>query len=157
MKAIMKNNVENGMKMDEIDKRILKALQEDARRSFSALGRLINLSQPAVAERVRRMERRGIITGYHAQVNPAAVGLPIRVIIQFVSKSSKKTAINFIQATPAISECLSVTGKDCFVLRADVASIAALDQLLTALGKLGETDTSIILSDLMERRAIELI
>src|SRR5690606_42076999 len=68
--------------LDAVGRRILEELQRDARLSYAELGRRVHLSTPAVAERVRRMEEAGIITGYHAAVNPAALGLPIRAILR---------------------------------------------------------------------------
>jgi len=67
--------------MDGIDRKIIQHLVADGRTSFAALGRAVNLSTPAVHHRVRRLERRGVITGYGARVSPAAIGLGLSGLV----------------------------------------------------------------------------
>src|SRR5947199_4292172 len=77
--------LENERLLDETGWHILEALQQNARLSFSELGQRVGLSSPAVAERVRKMEDAGIITGYHAEVNLAKLGFPVMAIIRMTS------------------------------------------------------------------------
>ena len=68
--------------MDRVDWRILAELQQDARMFFNELSRAVNLSAPAVADRVRRLQDTGVITGYHAQVDPTRAGRAVRAIVR---------------------------------------------------------------------------
>src|SRR5579875_2870126 len=77
--------LENEKLLDETGWQLLHELQQNARLSFSELGQRVGLSSPAVAERVRKMEDAGIITGYHAEVNPAKLGFPVMAIIRMTS------------------------------------------------------------------------
>ncbi|MBZ0309389.1 MAG: Lrp/AsnC family transcriptional regulator, partial [Anaerolineae bacterium] len=102
--------------MDEINWRILEELQQDARISFSELGRRVGLSSPAAAERVRRLEEAGIIEGYQTKINLTRLGLPMLVIIRASTHgnfASEKLA-ECVQHLPEILECYKVTGDDCY-------------------------------------------
>src|SRR4029453_18000373 len=68
--------------LDEINRQLLQELQSDARVTMAELGRRINLSPPAVAERIQRLERAGVITGYRAEVDPKAIGFPIAAVVR---------------------------------------------------------------------------
>src|SRR5215510_9600660 len=81
--AVMTNESEK--LLDETGWQLLCALQENARMSYADLGRRVGLTPPAVADRIRRLEAEGIITGYHATVNPAKLGLALTAIIRFKS------------------------------------------------------------------------
>src|SRR5579875_2901570 len=115
-------DVDNGL--DEVDWRILGELQTNARITFAELGRQVGLTAPAVAERVRRLETTGIITGYHAQVNPEKLGLPLTAFIRFKTyQSARPNPERIIAQHPEILECHLVTGDDCFIMRAVVTSV----------------------------------
>src|SRR6476661_5334561 len=85
------------MEFDAMDAKILDILQADARTTLAEIGRRVHLSQPAVAERVRRLEAAGVIAGYHAQVNAAALGYGITAFIR-VSKRSHQTPVEVVAA-----------------------------------------------------------
>src|SRR5207247_5721473 len=78
----MRGNAYERSLLDDSNRRLLEELQTDARLTIAELGRRINLSAPAVAERIQRLERAGVITGYRAEVDPKAIGFPIRVIVR---------------------------------------------------------------------------
>jgi Lrp/AsnC family transcriptional regulator, leucine-responsive regulatory protein len=142
--------------LDETYWAILQALQENARVSFAELGKRVGLTAPAVAERVRKMEDAGIINGYHADVNLAALGLPISVIIQLASPHGRsKDIVEMVKDTPEVTACHNLTGRDCYMIQAAVASIPHLETLLAKLSSYGQTTTSIILSSPVRRRVIE--
>ncbi|HEX3245638.1 MAG TPA: Lrp/AsnC family transcriptional regulator [Chloroflexota bacterium] len=144
------------MNIDDVSWKILQALQENARISFSELGRQVGLTPPAVAERVRRLEDVGIIEGYRAVVNVQKLGLPLNAIIRFAARGrgSAETKRR-LAGIPEIIECFHVTGEDCYVLRIAVPSTAHLEGLLERLTDFGDTTTSIVLSTPFASRVID--
>lgn len=142
--------------LDEIGWKILQELQEHARLSFAELGRRVGLSIPAVTERVRRMEDAGIITGYHADIDPEKVGLPITAFIRMNivgDMTPRLTAL--LKELPEISECHRGTGGDSFIMKVNVASVHHLERLIDRLLPFGTTTTSIVLSSPVAKRFFE--
>ncbi len=134
---------------------LLRALQEDARLSFSELGRRVGLSPPAVAERVRRLEEAGIITGYHAQVNTEKIGFALMAYIRMSSACEHWGRLSALtRELPEVLECHRISGEDCFLLRVVVSSVPHLEALINQLAPYGRTITSIVLSSLVRRRII---
>jgi Lrp/AsnC family leucine-responsive transcriptional regulator len=143
------------VEFDAMDAKILDILQTDARTTLAEIGRRIHMSQPAVAERVRRMEAAGVITGYHARINPAALGYGITAFIR-VAKRSHETPVEVIASqVPEIIECHSITGDDCSILKVVAPSVAELEKVIVQLTRCGVTSTSLILSSSIERKAIK--
>lgn len=142
--------------LDEVNWRILIELQKNGRISHTELGRKVGLTQPAVAERVRRLEEAGVITGYHASVNPAKVGLPVTAIIRITTSDARcgQRLGLAVRDMPEVQECHWVTGVDCCVLKVAVASVQHLDEFHRRLREYGQTTTSIVLSTAVERRPI---
>jgi Lrp/AsnC family leucine-responsive transcriptional regulator len=139
---------------DLMDAKILEILQGDARITLAEIGRRIHMSQPAVTERVRRMETTGVITGYHARVNPAALGYGITAFIR-VSKRSHETPVEVVAAqVPQIVECHSITGDDCSIVKVVASSVGELEKVIVELTRCGVTSTSLILSSFIERKPI---
>lgn len=140
--------------LDLMDARILEILQADARLTLAEIGRRIHLSQPAVAERVRRMEAAGIITGYHARVNPEALGYGITAFVRIASQTSDSPILKITEEVPEVVECHSITGEDCVIVKVVAASVRELERVITRLARCGVTSTSLILSSSIEHRAI---
>ena len=145
----------NVVDLDAVAWKILEALQHNARMSFAELGRKIGLSTPAVAERVRRLEEAGIIIGYHAAVDTAKVGVPIRVLVRLTIHGGDlqvQRTVTAMKEFVEISRCHRITGAESFVIEADVVSIRHLEALIDKLSTLGATSTSTVLSSPVLRR-----
>jgi Lrp/AsnC family transcriptional regulator, leucine-responsive regulatory protein len=130
--------------LDLYDARILAELQADARLSMAALGRRVHLSQPAVTERVRKLEAAGVITGYRAVVDPAKLGYGIRAIVR-VGRCDYPEVIRRIEQLPEVRTAYNVTGEDSWVMEIAVKDVAHLDAVLWNLSDLTETSTAVIL------------
>lgn len=143
------------LELDAMDGKILDILQADARTTLAEIGRRIHMSQPAVAERVKRMEAANVIAGYHARVNPAALGYGITAFVR-VAKRGHDTPVEVIAAqVPEIVECHSITGDDCSIVKVVASSVAELEKVIIELTRCGVTSTSLILSSYIERKAIK--
>jgi Lrp/AsnC family transcriptional regulator, leucine-responsive regulatory protein len=141
--------------LDDVNWRILVALQENARVSFSELGRRVGLTPPAVAERVRRLEEAGVITGYRAQLDVAKLGLPLSAIIRLAPRARDAREVGrLVRSLPEVLECHHVTGEDCYVLRVAFPSMGHLESLLEQLLRCGITTTSMVLSTPVTHRVV---
>src|SRR6266851_6080789 len=140
--------------LDETGWQILEQLQQNGRMSFAELGRHVALTLPAVAERVRKMEDTGIITGFRAEVNPAKIGLPIAAFIRISVVGDVFSRIaKAVRDMPEVLECHRGTGADSFTLKVVVESVQHLESLIDKLTPFGTTSTSIVLSTLVKNRA----
>ena len=139
--------------LDETDRRIVKELSNDGRVSFAELGRRVNLSPPTVAERVQRLERQGVITGYRAEIDPRALGYPLEAIVRVKPAPGQLARVPELAATiPQVGECHRITGEDCFFMRLHLRSIDELSELLDQFLVYGETTTSIVNATPVPRR-----
>lgn len=132
---------ENGIQaeLDRLDLKILNALQRQGRMSMTELGQVIGLSTSPVAERVKRLERRGVITGYHARVNPAALGRTLLVFVE-ITLSSKSPQVfekvrRELQHLPAVLECHLVSGSFDYLVKARLGQMAEYRELLGSILK----------------------
>lgn len=131
--------------LDETDRRIIDELGQNGRISFAELGRRVNLSPPTVAERVQRLERDGVITGYRAVIEPRALGYQLTAIVRIKPAPGQLKRIPELAAEiPEIGECHRITGEDCFFLKLHLRSIEELAELLDRFLAYGETTTSLI-------------
>ena len=138
--------------LDPVGRRLLVALQDNARLSYQELAARVGLSPPAVAERMRRLEEAGIIVGYRAEVDASKLGLPITAFIRCNSPGPQVGRL--ARETPEILECHRITGGDAFILKAVVASVAHLEALIDRLLPYGQPTTSIVLSSPVPGRGI---
>jgi len=151
-------SVPNVVELDATAWKIIEALQRNARLSFAEIGRKIGLSTPAVAERVHRLEEAGVITGYHASLDAAKLGVPIRVLVRLTIPGGElqiSRTVTALKELSEISRCHRITGAESFVIEADVVSIRHLEALIDRLSALGATSTSTVLSSPVERREIQ--
>ena len=139
--------------IDEIDRQIVGCLAEDARMSLKVLSARVGLTSPSTAERVKRLEERGVIQGYGAHVNLAALGYTLQAQVRVRPMPGMLHRVDkMIQAIPECIECDKVTGEDCFVMRLVVRSIAQLDELLDGLAEYAQSNTAIVKSSPVVRR-----
>ena len=139
--------------LDTYDTRILAELQGDARLSLAKLGRRVHLSQPAVTERVRKLEAAGVIRGYRATVNLAALGYGIRALVR-VGRVEYSRMARLVGETPEIVNAWNITGEDSWMLEIAVTDVAHLDAVVSQMCLLAETSTSIILKTVREHRVM---
>jgi len=146
--------------LDSISWKILELLQDDARISFAELGRKVGLSTPAVSERVRRLEESGVITGYHATIEPAKIGLPIAISIRLTVAGGEvqmNRTIAAVKKSPEVIRCHRVTGAESFLIEALVVSVRHLEALIDSLSTLGVTSTVTLLSSPVKRRKLRAV
>ena len=120
---------------------------------MAELGRRIGLSAPAVAERVQRLERAGVIRGYQAELDPAALGYPVAAVVRVRPAPGQLQRIPEIaRETPEVGECHRITGEDCYLVRLHLHSIDDLEEILDRFTPFGMTTTSIVHSTPVPRR-----
>ena len=141
--------------LDDTDWAILEDLQRDGRIPFSELGRRVALSAPAVTERIRRMEQAGVIAGYRAVVDPAALGAGIEARVRVrVPHGSTDRFRHHVVGRPEVLPCDHVTGDDCMVLRVRTTSMARLEGIVGAVGTFGATTTTLVFSSEVRDRPV---
>ena len=146
--------------IDQIDHQIISLLQEDARLSNAAIAEKVGLTTSTVHERVKKLERKGIIKGYVAVVDAETLGKPIMAFIRLTVGSasidyleSKDSVLNICQDEPDVLECHTVAGEDCYILKVRAASPGDLEKLIERIrcnAQVSRTTTSIVLSTLKE-------
>ena len=143
--------------IDAINLRIIEELQEDGRLSVAELGRRVGLSAPAVSERLQRLERGGVITGYRAEVDPRALGLALSAVIRIrPAPGQLENVAKLAQRTLEVVECRRITGEDCYIALAHVRDVEHLEDVIDHFVALGQTTTSIVQSSPVPRRGIEV-
>ena len=143
--------------LDEIGRNLLSALQENARLSYAELGRRVGLSPAATAERLRRLEEAGIITGYRVEIDREALGLPVLAIIRMTCDGAKyRPFLKVVKALDGVLECHHVAGGDAFIMKVAAASVEDLGKLVEKLLDFGVPTTSIVFSSPVEGRKFRL-
>ncbi|AUZ27178.1 Lrp/AsnC family transcriptional regulator [Bacillus cabrialesii] len=133
--------------MDEIDKKLLELLQENARITIIELSKKLNLSRPSVNDRLRRLQENGVIQGFTARVSAEAIGKGTIVIIQIGNlKIECRRFEELIKEETDILECHRVTGTNSYFLKAAVATMKDLEALVDRLIPYGQLNTSVVLS-----------
>ncbi|PYS99356.1 MAG: AsnC family transcriptional regulator [Acidobacteria bacterium] len=143
--------------IDEIDRKILKELQLDARVSYAELGRRVGLTTPAVIERVRKLEDAGVIVGYRAEIDTSKVGLPIMAFVRMsITGVDYSHIIEVAEQSNEVLECHRGTGGDSFIMKVAVASVEHLQQIIDKLTPYGITTTAIVLSSPVKHRPVSI-
>ena len=142
-----------GVELDESDRRLIAALDRNARTSTADLAKLIGLSPQSTSDRVKRMEDLGVITGFTVRLDPLALGLGIGAYIRIRPAMGELQRVAALVAEiPEIIECDRVTGEDCFVAKAFVGQMDELEGVIDRLLPHAQTNTSIIQSTPVKRR-----
>ncbi len=145
----------DGGLLDDTGLRLLEELQHDARVSLAELGRRVGLSSPAVAERIKRLEGAGVIRGYHADIDPRALGYTLGVVIRIRPAPRQIADVAALARDSAeVVECHRVTGDDCYVVTAFVRDVEHLEQVIDRFVAYGQTTSSIMQSSPVPRRGI---
>ena len=147
--------------LDQIDLKLVSALQQDGKASLMALGNLVGLSAPSVMERVRKLEQAGVITAYRAEVNARLLGLDITAFIGVsINYPDKIEAFkDWVAGEPRVLECHHVTGGATLLIKIKCQNTASLEQLISTMrSELGaeRTETMVVLSTSEERSALPI-
>ncbi len=143
--------------LDRIGWKIIEELQRDARISWAELGRRVGLTTPAVAERVHRLEKLGVIRGFHADISLERLGLPILIFVRLSMAGPESLVRSFQQQVKTwdeVMECHRVTGSDSFIVKARVVAVEHLERFLDKLGHYGTTSTATVLSSPVLQRTM---
>lgn len=136
--------------MEATDRRIVDLLRRDGRLSFTDLGKELGLSTSAAHQRVRRLEERGVITGYSARIDAGKVGLPITAFISVtpVDPAAPDDVPDRLRELTEIEACYSVAGDESYILTVRVASPGALEDLIARIRAVAAvaTRTTVVLS-----------
>jgi Lrp/AsnC family leucine-responsive transcriptional regulator len=147
--------MESSALLDEIGRNMLSLLQENARLSYAEIGRRIGLSPAATAERLKRMEDAGIITGYRVDLDREALGLPILAIIRMSCDGAKyRPFLKAVKGLQNVVECHHVAGGDAFILKVVAPSVEELERLVEKLLDYGVPTTSVVFSSPVARRSL---
>jgi len=143
--------------IDELSLNLLIELSRDARASYAELGRRVGLSPSAVIERMRRMEEQGIIQGYAASIDPAALGLSVLAVVRMTCDGTHyHPFLKFVKTLPEVRVCHHVTGADAFSLEVATTSLEELERLIERLLPYGIPTTSLVFSSPVARHAPDL-
>ncbi len=143
--------------MDDLDRALIEALRRDGRASWAELGRLVGLSGPSVADRVSRLESAGVVTGYHAAVDPAALGRSVAALVGVhLSDTSDQDAVTVaLQRLDEVEDCWFVAGDESFLIKVRVPDVPELESTLSRLRRIrgvSRTRTTVVLSTKWEGR-----
>lgn len=144
-------------KLDNIDRKIIDILLKNARIPAKEIAKEVLLSSPAVSARIKNLEKNGLITGYHAQINPLLLGYHIKAFINLeVEPRQKKEFYPFVQTIPNVIECNCVTGDYSMLIEVAFRSTVELDHFINELQQFGRTKTLIVFSTSVEHRNLPL-
>jgi Lrp/AsnC family leucine-responsive transcriptional regulator len=143
--------------VDDVDLRLVSALVADARTSYAELARLVGLSAPSVHDRVRRLERSGVIRGYSADIDPHAVGLGVTALVGIHQREGveQEDLAEALAQVDEVEDCWFVAGEEAFVVKVRVADVDALEHALGVLRRtpgVARTRTTVVLSTKFEGR-----
>jgi Lrp/AsnC family transcriptional regulator, leucine-responsive regulatory protein len=143
--------------LDHVNRILLTELSRDGRKTVRALAALVGLSEPAVRERLDKLSREGVITGYRAVIEPQAIGADIAafVALRFSSEPGAKAAVNTaLQKEACVLEIHEVAGEDCYLVKVRVGTTVELADALDrirAIPAISHTNSTVVLRTVLER------
>src|SRR3954468_13696381 len=142
-----------GIGLDDVDRRLIQALDRNARTSTADLARLVGLSPQSTSDRLKRLEDVGVVAGFTVNLDPTALGLGIGAYIRIRPAMGELRRVEQLVAEiPEVIECDRITGDDCFIARVVVSRVAELERVIDQLLPYAQTNTSIIQSSPVRRR-----
>jgi Lrp/AsnC family leucine-responsive transcriptional regulator len=143
--------------LDDTNRLLLRELHADPRITMSALARKVGMSAPAVTERVQRLQRTGVITGFSMHVDPAALGLPVTAFVRVRPAARQLDKIAALaRSLDNVSEAHRITGEDCFLIKVHAATIPALEETLDRFLMFGQTVSSIVVTTPVPARPLPI-
>ncbi|GAB3590281.1 Lrp/AsnC family transcriptional regulator [Angustibacter peucedani] len=147
--------------MDAVDRQLVEALRENGRASWAELGRLVGMSGPSVQDRVRRLEERGVIRGYRADVSAPAVGLGVSALVDLYQgdEVDSEDVAEQLRAVPEVEDCWYVAGDENFVVKVRAGDVTGLEAVVSKLRRvrgIARTRTTVVLSTYWEARGLPL-
>jgi Lrp/AsnC family leucine-responsive transcriptional regulator len=139
--------------LDPVNRRLVELLTENPRAGVPELARAVEMSAPAVRERVNRLHESGVIRGYRLDVDPAALGLPVTAWVRIRPGPRQLTRVaELARDTPQVSECHRISGEDCFLLKVHMPAVEDLEAILDRFLLHGETTSSFVVATPVEPR-----
>jgi Lrp/AsnC family leucine-responsive transcriptional regulator len=139
-------------RLDAVDRQILALLQRDARASLRDLAAAVHLGVSATRARLQNLERRGVITGYAARVDPAACGFALRAVVRMkVHGALYDKVAEVLARQPQISRCVRVTGEACYVIEVLATDMADLERITSDLARVGSITTDLVYEVVLDR------
>ncbi len=146
------------MKIDNLNWKILKCLQQNARQSNAEIGRQVGVSSPAVSERIKKMEDLGVIESYKTVVSPFEVGFQLKAIITLRAFMGKlKPFLAKVKTYDEVINCYRITGNENIVMEVVLKDQKHLEYFIDQLIIYGETKTQIVLSDVVKQKEVNAI
>jgi Lrp/AsnC family leucine-responsive transcriptional regulator len=143
--------------LDAVNRRLLAELQADARLSLAELGRRAGLTAPAVGERLQRLQERGVVRGYHADVDPRALGYTLSAVLRLRPAAREiPTVADLARRTAEVVECHRITGEDCYLMKLHVRDVDHLEEVVDRFTPFGQTTTSIVQSSPVPGRGLAI-
>ena len=144
------------MVLDELNWKILKCLQENARQSNSEIGRQVGITSPAVSERIKKMEDAGVIQSYDTSISPYEIGYQLKAIITLRAfMGMLKPFMEKVKTYDEVLNCYRITGNENFVMEVVLKNQKHLESFIDQLIVYGETKTQIVLSKVVKNKPIK--
>jgi len=138
--------------MDDLDRKILRLLRDNARMPVKEIAQQVNLTSPAVSSRIHRLESSGVIAGYTAVLrHPDEAARVTAIVSMMAGPTTREDFLTLAQSDPQVLECYRVTGSYNYMVKVSCSDIDALEHLLTRMQKMGSTNTQIILATHIDR------
>ena len=144
--------------LDDLDRKLLDILSANARISLKELAAEAGLSSPSTADRLRKLDERGVVAGYTVDVDPVSLGYRLQAVVRVRPMPGMLHIVEkLIVETPEFIECDKVTGDDCFIAKLLVKDMEQLDTILDRIAEKAETNTSIVKASPVKRRLPPLL